>query len=133
MGRVPKKLRNLDQDATWSKSKYQGWVYGYSIHLTCNESAFPVAVQVETGSFSESRAIDQKAPIFLEELRPKTVAADNGYANCDRIEEWAEAGITLLTPAKKWTKGEKAQAYHRLITALRVPLGERRREPKTSG
>ena len=27
-GVVPKHLRNLDTDATWSKSGYHGWVYG---------------------------------------------------------------------------------------------------------
>ena len=26
---VPKGLRNLDKEATWSKSGYHGWVYGY--------------------------------------------------------------------------------------------------------
>jgi hypothetical protein len=25
-GRIPEKLRNLDQDATWKKSAYHGWV-----------------------------------------------------------------------------------------------------------
>ena len=29
-GRIPKKQRRLDTDATWSKSGYQAWVYGVS-------------------------------------------------------------------------------------------------------
>jgi hypothetical protein len=45
-GRIPAKLRHLDTDATWSKSAYQGWVYGYGLHITCTEAAFPVLVQV---------------------------------------------------------------------------------------
>src|SRR4051794_35958854 len=35
-GRIPAKLRNLDQEARWSKSGYHGWVYGYRLHLICN-------------------------------------------------------------------------------------------------
>ncbi len=38
VGRIPEKLRHLDADATWSKSTYHGWVYGYGIHLTGNIS-----------------------------------------------------------------------------------------------
>ena len=37
VGKVPTHLRNLDTDATWSKSSYHGWVYGYggsSAHKT---------------------------------------------------------------------------------------------------
>ena len=47
-GNVPDGLRDVDVDATWSKSSYHGWVYGYAIHMTCNEDAFPVMVSVET-------------------------------------------------------------------------------------
>src|SRR6266496_949853 len=36
--RIPEKLRNLDPEASWRKSAYHGWVYGYSLHLTCNRS-----------------------------------------------------------------------------------------------
>ena len=49
-GRIPEKLRHLDTDATWGKSAYQGWVYGYGLHMTCTEYGFPKLIQVETGS-----------------------------------------------------------------------------------
>src|SRR5258706_1720496 len=52
VGRIPDKLRHLDTDATWSKSAYHGWVYGYGLHLTCNQVGFPVLMLVETASFS---------------------------------------------------------------------------------
>lgn len=47
-GRIPKKLRHLDTDATWKKSGYHGWVYGYGIHLTTTQAGFPVLMEVET-------------------------------------------------------------------------------------
>lgn len=127
-GRIPEKLRNLDTDATWSKSGYHGWVYGYGLHMTCNEDAFPVMVQTETASVSESEVFDQKASIILEQLQPQTVAADNAYTKAMRIRRWAKRGVALLTPALKWTKGRFAQAYHRFIEQpdVREHLANRR-------
>lgn len=114
-GRIPAKLRNLDTDASWSKSGYHGWVYGYGLHLTCNEAAFPLLVQVETGVVAESEVMDDKEAILLTQLKPQTVTADNSYTQAMRIRRWAKAGVVLLTPAAKWRSGRYAQAYHRYL------------------
>lgn len=114
-GRIPDGLHNLDTQASWSRSGYHGWVYGYGMHLTCNDAAFPVMVQVETASVSESEVIEQKAPVILEELQPATLSADNSYTQAMRIRNWAKQGVALLTPAYQWVKGRYAQAYHRFI------------------
>lgn len=114
-GRIPEKLRHLDTDATWSKSGYQGWVYGYSMHLTCTEDAFPKLVQVETASVSEAQVIDAKSEVILHQLKPLTLAADNGYTKATRIRSWAKQGVALLTPASKWVTGRFAIAYHSFI------------------
>ena len=114
-GRIPDKLRNLDTDATWSKSAYQGWVYGYGLHITCNEAAFPSLVQVETAAYPEGEVLDEKADHILPIIQPKTLAADNKYTKATRIRHWAKQGVILLTPALKWVKGRYAQAYHRFI------------------
>jgi hypothetical protein len=112
-GHIPEGLRNLDTDATWSKSGYHGWVYGYGLHATCNRQSFPKLAQVETGSVSESQVVDEKAP-QIEALAPKDVVGDDSYTKYTRIRAWAKKGIVLLTPALK-TKGRYAQAYHRFI------------------
>lgn len=114
-GRIPENLRRLDIDATWSKSAYQGWVYGYGLHLTCTEDGFPKLSQVETASIKESRVIDQKADIILNQLKPVTLAADNGYVKAMRIRNWAKQAVILLTPASNWVNGRFAQAYRRFI------------------
>lgn len=130
VGRIPEKLRNLDTDATWSKSAYQGWVYGYGIHVTCTEDVFPVLVEVETGAYPESVVIDQKAATLQQFLQLDTLAADNKYTKALRIRRWAKAGITLITPAHQWQQGRYAQAYHRF---LRQPdVAERLRRRRTS-
>lgn len=113
--RIPPKLRALDTDASWSKSGYHGWVYGYSVHLTCNGAGFPKLAQVETGAYSEKQAIGDKEPALLQRICPRTLTGDNGYTKALRIRAWAKAGIALLTPAVKWVNGRYASAYHRFI------------------
>ena len=114
-GHIPKDLRNLDTDATWSKSAYQGWVYGYGLHITCNEAALPILVQVETAAYPESDVLDQKADYILHTIQPRTLAGDNKYTKAKRIRHWAKHNVALLTPALRWRKGRYAQAYHRFI------------------
>lgn len=126
-GRIPDKLRNLDTDATWSKSGYHGWVYGYGLHITCNEAAFPALIQVETGIISESAVIDQKGDRIINELAPDTLAGDNSYTKAMRIRRWAKKGVALLTPAHKWVKGQYAAAYHRFIQEPDVTAHLRKR------
>ena len=114
-GRIPDKLRNLDTDATWSKSGYHGWVYGYGMHLTCNSIGFPKLVEIETAALSEKHAMNSKEEAIFNSLRPFTLTGDNGYTQALRIRRWASLGIALLTPAFKWVKGRYAQAYHLFI------------------
>lgn len=112
--RIPEKLRNLDTDASWGKSGYHGWVYGYALHLTCNRIGFPKLVQVETASRDESHVLEQKsAQLFHLNLR--AFVADNAYHKAMRVRGWAKVGVLLLTPATTWKKGRFAQAYHRMI------------------
>jgi hypothetical protein len=114
-GRIPDNLRALDRDATWSKSGYHGWVYGYCVHLTCNRAAFPKLAQVETGAYSEKKALADKESTLLTDLRPDTVTGDDSYTKALRIRQWAKQGVALLSPAFKWVNGRYAQAYHRYI------------------
>lgn len=115
-GRIPKKLRRLDTDATWGKSGYQGWVYGYGLHLTCTEAAFPKLVQVETAAVADSVVLDQKAEFILNQLHPASLTADDRYTKALRIRHWVRQGTLLITPALRWVKGRYAQAYHQLLT-----------------
>ena len=124
---IPDKLRHLDTDATWSKSGYHGWVYGYGLHLTCNDAAFPKLVQVETAAVAESEVIDQKAEAIISNLAPETVAADNSYTQATRIRQWAKRGVALLTPAYQWVKGRYARAYHRFLKEPAVAAALRKR------
>jgi len=114
-GRIPDKLRHLDTDASWSKSGYHGWVYGYGLHLVDNRVGFPKWVQIETAAVAESDVIDQQATPLIQYFHPHTVTTDNSYAKARRIRQWAQQGVVLLSPAVQWVKGRYALAYHRYI------------------
>ena len=114
-GRIPDKLRHLDTDASWSKSGYHGWVYGYGLHLVDNRVGFPKWVQIETAAVAESNVIDQQATPLIQHFRPATVTTDNSDAKARRIRQWAQQGVVLLSPAVKWVKGRYALAYHQYI------------------
>ena len=114
-GRIPENLRNLDTDATWKKSAYHGWVYGYGIHLTTTTSGFPVLVEVETATFSEKQAIERKADWILKQLQPDTLCGDDAYTKAMRIRNWAKQGVILVSPALRWRNGRYAKAYRQFI------------------
>lgn len=111
---VPEKLRHLDQEASWGKSAYHGWVYGHSLHLSCNRAGFPKLVQVETASLDESRVVDQKKEALFA-YHPEAVVGDNAYFKAMRVRQWAAQGVVLVSPAARWKNGKYAQAYHHFL------------------
>ena len=82
VNRVPENLRNLDRDASWRKSAYHGWVYGYSLHLTCNRSGFPKLAQVETASIAESQVLEEKRMLSLLSTRGQSLAITHTSKPC---------------------------------------------------
>lgn len=112
---IPAKLRHVDVHATWSKSGYHGWVYGYGLHSLRNKAAFLAFVQVETACVAESAVIHPQVELILTDLHPDTLAVDNSYAKASRIRRWTKRGVILLSPAYRWVKGRYAQAYHRFL------------------
>lgn len=114
-GRIPEKLRKLDTDATWKKSGYHGWVYGYGLHLTTTQAGFPVLMEVETATFSEKDALVRKEEQILKHLKPDTFCGDDAYTKARRIRKWAKHNVILVTPALRWRKGKYATAYRQFI------------------
>ncbi len=112
--RIPEKLRHLDQDASWGKSAYHGWVYGHALHLTCNRAGFPKLVQVETASLDESVVFEQKQEALFA-FHPEALVGDNAYFKAMRVRQWAAQGVILVSPATRWKNGRYAQAYHAFL------------------
>lgn len=107
---IPDKLRDLDTDATWSKSAYHGWVFGYAIHTTCTPSGFPVLLEADTASVSEQEVMDSKKEAILSENIGYLIG-DDGYTSFERTKDYAQKGLLLITPALH-ANGKEGKAYH---------------------
>ena len=94
---IPKGLRNLDKTASWSKSAYHGWVYGYGLHLTTTRHGFPVMFDVMPANVNERKVLDKKQQRIIEK-QIRCLIADAGYIDKKRATTLAEAKIMLITP-----------------------------------
>ena len=113
-GVVPEGLRHLDTNATWSKSGYHGWVYGYGLHLATNAAGFPQLAQVETASVSEAAICRQQEAALLSR-GATTLVGDDAYTNLPRVTRAAKAGVAWLAPGLRLGNGPKQQAYKKFI------------------
>lgn len=113
-GIIPVGLRNVDRDATWSKSGYHGWLYGYGLHTTTNGSGFPKLVSVETASVSEHTVFAEKVPHLLH-TNAGYLVGDDGYTNLKKVRECACHGLVLLTQAQG-LQSSVGQAYQRFLS-----------------
>jgi len=94
--RIPKKLRGVDRDSDWGRSKHDGWVQGYSFEVvvssTKNSTVFPLSGSADTASAKETQTFDEKVDDLPDET--ETVSADSGYDSNhlgERIE-WTDEG-----------------------------------------
>lgn len=94
---IPKGLRNVDKTASWSKSAYHGWVYGYGLHLTTTRHGFPVMFDVLPANVNERKVLDKKQHRFIKKPIRRLIA-DAGYTDKKRATLLAKAKIMLITP-----------------------------------
>jgi hypothetical protein len=68
---------SIDTDASWAKSAYHGWRYGYGLHLLCNAARFPLACSVTTAARKDTTQLVPLLVHFVDRLG--VVVADAGY------------------------------------------------------
>ena len=116
---LPKDLRGVDKTATWSKSGYHGWVYGYGLHLTGIRNGFPVMFQVLPANVNERKVLDTQKDRLLEKGVRCTIA-DNGYVDKKRQAAFAETDVLLLTPKTTLAEANRLLGADSLSTATQV-------------
>jgi hypothetical protein len=100
-GRVPRGLRNVDCESSWSKSGYRGRVQGYQ--LIVQGLVFPTPAPLwaawRPNHESEVRIVQQA--LVQEQLHVTDVLlGDRTYGGTPFTEAYAEAGGWALTPAQ---------------------------------
>ena len=116
---IPEGLRGVDKTATWSKSGYHGWVYGYGLHLTTTRSGFPVMFQVLPANVNERNVLDTKKEKLIDR-GTRCIVADNGYVDKKRATAFAEADVLLLTPKTTLDEANACLGADPLYTATQV-------------
>ncbi len=116
---IPKGLRGVDTTATWSKSGYHGWGYGYGLHLTATHSGFPVMFHVEPASVNERVVLDIKKEKLIDR-GTWCIAVDNGYVDKKRATTFAESDVLLLTPKTTLEEANTLLGADPLYTATQI-------------
>ena len=116
---LPKGLRGVDKTATWSKSGYHGWVYGYGLHLTGIRNGFPILFEVLPANVSERKVLDTKKDRLIEK-GVRCIVADNGYVDKKRATAFAQADVLLLTPQTHLAEANSCLGADPVYTATQV-------------
>jgi hypothetical protein len=124
---IPHNLRGVDRDATWSKSKADGWVYGHGTFSIVNHGIPVLGIfKWMTNSADESK-IMRNAMIDLnghvEKVCMDSKADDfNTYYTLSGC-----LGIQLLTrPRIKICSDERKEMYSEICTKKNKPIYKRR-------
>ena len=118
-GHLPKGLRGVDTTATWSKSGYHGWVYGYGLHLTGIRNGFPVMFHVRSANVNERKVLDTQKDRLIEK-GVRCIVADNGYVDKKRQAAFAQDDVLLLTPKTTLAEANALLGADPLYTATQV-------------
>lgn len=131
IGRVPHP--SIDTEASWAKSAYHGWRFGFGLHLICNKNRFPVSACVTTASVKDYNFLEG----LIEPIKDiiGLVVGDSGYfclRNLQRIyENW---DIFVETPRFFETVTEKSRdwfkkMYNELAQTSVARLTYKQRKP----
>jgi hypothetical protein len=76
---------SIDTDASWGKSAYHGWRFGYGLHLLCNQHRFPLACTVTTAATKDTTQLIPLLVHFAQHLG--VVVADAGYLAIELLKQ----------------------------------------------
>ena len=111
---VPNK--HIDTEASWGKSAYQGWVFGYGLHVIVNRFRFPISASVTTAKIKDYTQIET----LLEKLKNALVLliGDNGYRNLIVIQKIFDKFKTFILVSKPYKSFSKAKREYSFIIKL---------------
>ena len=125
-GVVPNK--KIDTQASWAKSKYQGWVFGYGLHLIGNMFRFPLSATVDTAKVKE-KAHFESMILPIKELLLFLVG-DNGYRIIKIIKDiYRKYKILIITPKPYKTISKFKEWYSRIIKEPFIRKIYKKRKP----
>lgn len=121
---------SIDTDASWAKSAYHGWRFGYGLHLVCLQNRFPIAACVTTASTKDYNLVKQLVTRLKYWIG--ILVGDAGYRKLEVIEElYEDFGILLQTPKSftSYLRKPFVKFYNRMIQTVQAECLYRKRKP----
>lgn len=129
LGIVPHK--SIDTAASWAKSAYHNWRFGYGLHVICLQNRFPISACVTTASEKDHWQLDELLQ-FLKH-RIGVLIGDAGYFCLKSIRQLWQIDIVLQTPNLIQSKLKKdkdwVDIYNDLKKIAQARLLYSRRKP----
>jgi hypothetical protein len=127
-GIIPDGLRGVDQDATWSKSHSDGWVYGHgSFCLVSHSPCVLGAFKYMRNSAHEAKRLWLEMGHFRGII--ETVIMDGKADDQDLFAAFQrQRGMTLLTTPRKHS--DHTAARQQMINVLNRPVNRRLRQQR---
>lgn len=93
---------SIDIEASWAKSDYHGWRFGYGLHLIVNQYRFPIAATVATASDKDYSFVET----LIKNVHHKIgiIVGDKGYFSIKIIELLNETYRILLQTNKMFAQ-----------------------------
>ena len=94
-GRIPHK--SIDTDASWAKSAYHKWRFGYGLHIICNRFRFPINACVTTACVKDHTLLETLIAPLSQYMG--IVVGDKGYFALKSIQKvYQKWKILVQTP-----------------------------------
>ncbi|MDQ3292046.1 MAG: transposase [Bacteroidota bacterium] len=107
---------SIDPEASWAKSAYHGWRFGYGLHLVCNGHRFPLACSVTTAATKEATQVVPLLVSLVQQLG--MLVADAGYQTGRLLQQLLRCwNVWVLLPSR-W-KGKQLTAEQQEYNRLR--------------
>lgn len=108
---------SIDTEASWSKSAYHGWRFGYGLHLIVNELRFPITASVSTAS---TKDYDQLIALTKGIAhRVLVLVGDQGYQAINAISKlWNECRVFVLTNSLFKTTSKLKDWYNACLKSI---------------
>ena len=121
---------SIDTDASWAKSAYHGWRFGYGLHLVCLQNRFPVSAWVSTASDKDYFWIDK----LIQGIKHLIgiIVGDAGYQSLKVIQKLYEDDDILLQIPKVFTTYVKqpfVKWYNSMVQLTQARWLYRHRKP----
>ena len=121
---------SIDTDASWAKSAYHGWRFGYGLHLVSNAARFPLACSVTTAAQKDTTQLVPLLVHLAEYLG--MVVADAGYVALKLVEQLQRGWQVFVLLPKRFNGAHLTNFpvdYNQLIQTPQARWLYRQRKP----